>query len=116
MEKASRFAELIRQHEESGLTIKDFCFNQGIARSTFHYWHKKLRTSNPGKGFIPIVVKPAGTALFTRHNQGSGQPHVYQGKDQDKVLLELVYPNGTQMRIRQDLDLAHLRALVRLFD
>ena len=116
MEKESRFTELIRQQQESGLTIKDFCFNQGIATSTFHYWRKKLRPSSPGNGFIPIVVKSTERALFTRHNQGSGQTHNHQGTDQDKVLLELVYPNGTQMRIRQDLDLAHLRALVRLFD
>ena len=110
------FSELIRQQEESGLTIKDFCFNQGIARSTFHYWRKKLRKTKREKGFIPIVVNPSISSIPCRTNHSSRQAGSHKGIDQDNVFLELVYPNGTQLRIKQDLDLDHLRALIRLFD
>jgi hypothetical protein len=34
----------------------------------------------------------------------------------DDVLLEVVYPNGTKLRIKKDIDLTHLRALVCLYE
>jgi hypothetical protein len=116
MEKASRFAELIKQQQESGLSIKDFCYNQDFAPSTFHYWRKKLRRSKQEKGFIPLIVKSPGTTLSNRNNHSSQPGQTYPAMDEDQVLLELVYPNGTRLRIKKDLDLAHLRSLIRLFD
>ena len=114
MDKASRFTELIRQQQESGLSIKDFCYNQGIAQSTFHYWRKKLRRSK--QEFIPLIVKSPATALPGKSSSGSRQSRNHIVTDQDEALLELVYTNGTHLLIKQDLDLDHLRALIRLFD
>lgn len=111
MEKETRFEKLIQQQQESGLTIKDFCFNQGIAPSTFHYWRKKIGNSKQEKGFIPLVVKPSNSTMPCRSNHSS-RP----GTNENDALLELVYPNGTCLRIKQDLDLDHLRSLIRLFD
>ena len=34
----------------------------------------------------------------------------------DHSLLELVYPNGTILRIKDELDLVDLRALIHLYD
>ncbi len=114
MDKASRFSELIRQQQESGLSVKDFCYNQDIAQSTFHYWRKKLRRSK--EEFIPLIVKSPATALPGKPGTGSRQSGNYPATGEDQALLELVYPNGTHLRIKQDLDLDHLRALIRLFD
>ena len=61
------FSELIRQQEESGLTIKDFCFNQGIARSTFHYWRKEwfvLHGMLLIEGLTTIGIKPFSRLVF----------------------------------------------------
>jgi len=114
MDKASRFSELIRQQQESGLSIKDFCYNQGISHSTFHYWYKKLRNSK--REFIPLIVKPPVGALPDKDSSGSRRSGNYPATDEDQVLLELIYPNGTHLRIKQDLDLEHLRALIHLYD
>ena len=114
MDKASKFSELIRQQEESGLSIKDFCYNQGIAQSTFHYWRKKLARSK--QDFIPLIVKSPSTALPGKPGTSPRRSGNYPARDEDQALLELVYPNGTHLRIKQDLDLDHLRALIRLFD
>lgn len=116
MDKASRFSELIRQQQESGLTIKDFCFNQGIALSTFHYWHKKLRRHNSEKGFIPLIVKSADADLHSKYRKGSRQAIASHGSGEDMTLLELIFPNGTLLRVKKDLDLEHLRALIHLYD
>jgi hypothetical protein len=110
MEKASAFSDLIRRQKETGLSINDFCSNEGIPTSTFYYWRKKLRGNNPGKGFIPLIVKPPQTSL----SRGNGKAS-YRGVD-DEVFLELVYPNGTLLRVSRDMDLAQLRALIHLYD
>ncbi|MHA2012219.1 MAG: IS66 family insertion sequence element accessory protein TnpA [Candidatus Helarchaeota archaeon] len=38
MDKSAKYAELIRLQKDSGLTVREFCRNEGIAPSTFYYW------------------------------------------------------------------------------
>jgi hypothetical protein len=106
----SKFLALYHRQQESGLTVKEFCTNEGIAPSTFHYWKKKLSKHSSGsQDFIPLVVKspqPLSDQNFSSLAQSS----------EAGTLLELVYPNGTQLRIKKDLDLTQLRALICLFD
>mgnify|MGYP006307366755 FL=1 len=109
MQKEAIFKELIAEHKESGLTILDFCSNHGIAPSTFHYWKKKLSNKPGRKDFIPLIVKPSGEDL----PKGSECSETSPGKE---TLLELVYPNGTVLRLKQSFDLAQLRALIHLYD
>ena len=116
MEKASRFSELLRRHKESGLSVSDFCSNEDIPTSTFYYWKRKLRSGNQDKGFIPLLVKTPEANFVTKKGKASRQALSYQQEDEDTTLLELVYPNGTLLRIKKDLDLAHLRALINLYD
>jgi hypothetical protein len=110
MEKSSIFSELIRRHKETGLSIKNFCSNECIPTSTFYYWRKKLQGSSPEKGFIPLIIKSPETVLSRSYGKASYQ------EPEDNVFLELVYPNGTLLRVKKDLDLAHLRALIHLYD
>jgi len=109
MQKQARFRELIEEHRESGLTIIDFCSNHGIAPSTFHYWKKKLSKESVSKNFIPLVVKPSGVDM----PEGSTCSEIATRKE---AILELVYPNGTLLRLKHDLDLALLRTLIHLYD
>ncbi len=114
MQKEDRYRELLAQQQESGLTIKEFCSNHGIALATFHYWKKKLCSKKPGrKDFIPLVVK-TGTSLGATGN-GNDPQALHSGLER-KALFEFVYPNGTLLRVTSDLDLAHLRTLIHLYD
>ncbi len=117
MQKEAKFQELIRQQQSSGLTVRDFCANEGVAYSTFYYWRKKLQGNRGKNEFIPLIVKSPGSIL----SQGQSRSSRDQGfkpdqMTEDHLLLELVYPNGTLLRIKNDLDLAHLRALIHLYD
>ena len=109
----SKFLELQRRQQESGLTVIEFCSNEAIAPATFYYWKKKLKkNSNENPDFIPLVVK--SSPVFSGQ-QYTDQTKIPQAGETD-ALLELVYPNGTRLRIKKDLDLAQLRALICLFD
>jgi hypothetical protein len=111
MQKETRFFELIKLQRDSGLSVREFCSNEGIAPSTFYYWHKKLMGKDSGRrnNFIPLLLKSPGEGIF----RGATCPEISANKD---FLIELVYPNGTMLRIRNDLDLADLRALIHLYE
>lgn len=114
MQKESRFRELISLQQDSGLTVREFCSNQGVAPATFYYWRKKLWNRKGKKDFIPLIVKSSESSL----TQGYNRHRDYQPEQiaEEHALLELVYPNGTILRVKNDLDLAHLRALIHLYD
>ncbi len=117
MQKDSRYHELIRLQQASGLTVRDFCSNEGIAYSTFYYWRKKLQGNRGKSDFIPLVVKSPVATLSPGFSKSIGDPGFQPGQmTESELLLELVYPNGTVLRIKNDLDLAHLRALIQLCD
>jgi hypothetical protein len=107
----SKILDLIKRQKETGLNISAFCSNEGIPKSTYYYWRKKL--SEPGKRFIPLLVNstpvqitgPAKSCLREQNEDHTSG---------DDFLLELVYPNGARLRVRGDTDLAHLRSLVCL--
>ena len=47
---------VIKEWELSGLTKKEFCSQQGIAQSVFHYWYKRCKQENNTGGFVPVRV------------------------------------------------------------
>ena len=110
----TKFLDLYRRHQESGLTVREFCSNEGIPPSTFYYWQKKVKKIDTVRDFIPLLVDPPQPV--TPQSYVKSHPPVPGSRNIDDALLELVYPNGTKLRIRQDLDLAHLRTLVCLLD
>lgn len=109
----SKFQKLYRRQQESGLTVKDFCSNEAIAPATFYYWKKKFKKNNNGHpDFIPLVVDSSPTFSGQSIANQASIPQI----GEPDALLELVYLNGTRLRIKKDLDLAQLRSLICLFD
>jgi hypothetical protein len=111
----SKFLDIYHRHKESGLSVKDFCSNEGIKESTFYYWRKKLANQGRIKNFIPLVVNNSAPPVKPGHQNGSRQTVTPEGTS-DGFLLELVYTNGTKLRVKNDIDLAHLRTLITLND
>ena len=109
MLNSSKFIKLQERQKESGLSVRGFCSNEGIAPSSFYYWLKKINNEANGKRFIPLVVKSAGENVNPFF-----QSELSQGQRVDGPLLEITYPNGITLRVKNDLDLVQLRALVLL--
>lgn len=110
------FTQLFRDYQESGLNVRDFCSNQGIAPSSFYYWRKKLVGSDnedQPKRFVPLVL-----------DSGSTDDRVYNNRVNirrlDKGLfttpIEFVFPNGTKMILRDAIDMSMLKTIVHLID
>jgi hypothetical protein len=105
----SKVSDLVERQKGSGLSIRGFCSNEGIAPSTFYYWKKKISQDQDGHRFIPLVVQsPGSVASTTTHRPGNNVV--------ENTPLEIIYPNGTALRIRHTIDLAGLRSLVSLLD
>ncbi len=43
--RLSHWAQVMRERQESGQSIKGYCRQTGIAVNTYHYWQRKLRAS-----------------------------------------------------------------------
>jgi hypothetical protein len=108
----SKILDLINRQKETGLSITAFCANEGIPKSSYFYWRKKL-SKEPGKRFIPILVNPTAVPITgpAKSCLGGKNEHHTSGDD---FLLELVYPNGARLRVKGDPDLDYLRSLVCL--
>ena len=113
------FKEIYARYKESGLTIKDFCSNEGIKRKRFSFWKAKLKgpkTNAAAKGkFIPVNMGAGGHALsgktpapasfFSPDFPSSGQP---------QSVCEIVYPNGVTVRLNGPVSSEILQTLIFL--
>lgn len=41
--RLSHWAEIMRQHQESGMSIKAYCKDMGFHENIYYYWRRKLR-------------------------------------------------------------------------
>lgn len=111
----NKFITLLNRQQESGLSVKDFCSNEGIAKSSFYYWKKKLRRNPRPKRFIPLMVESTQPVL-QKHSKGHQIVSTGHAQIQGDLLLEVVYPNGTMVRIKKDIDLTMLKTLIYLYE
>ena len=110
----SKILELIKRQKETGLTISAFCINEGIPKSSYYYWRKKL-SKDPWKRFIPLLVNGIPSTLSGSSKNFTSEQHEHHISG-DVFPMEISYPNGTTLRLKHPLDLAGLRSLVLLVD
>jgi len=84
---------IVEVWQQSGLSKKTFCAEQGITYHRFHYWHQRYKIrhvtpANDGPSFIPLDL---------RFNTASA---------------ELIYPDGRRIVFHQGVDAAYLKALL----
>ena len=105
----SRFEQLYQEYQESGLNVKDFCANQAFAPSSFYYWRKKLQATEqrePSGNFIPLVV---GSEQVTTHSIG-------KHPNKTNHTIEIIFPNGTKVRVGDNVSMQFLKRIIHLFD
>ncbi len=109
------FQDLLNRQKESGLTVRDFCANEGIVPSTYYYWLKKSKAKEAQPTmFIPLIATSGKIPALKKNHQLQVPP---ASKECDSpVFLELVFPNGIVIKVRNQVDLPLLQKLVHLYD
>jgi len=92
--KNEQWRELIAEHERSGMSVRRFCKERGVAEHRLFYWRKRLRT----------VQQPVRFALVER-----GAAPV---EPTEKTGLELVLLSGERLRIGTGVDAKTLRMVL----
>jgi hypothetical protein len=72
--KADEMRSHIEARAKSNLTVEQYCKDNGLLRSSYYYWHKKLTVQNKPGSFVPL----------TFHGQPQGE-------------IRITYPNGVHI-------------------
>ena len=91
--KAEEWAERIAAQGRRGMSVKQFCKEQGLTEYSFYAWRKRLQQSGPMR--FALVERNA------RRQERTAEP-----------VLELVLATGERLRIGTGVDTATLRAVL----
>lgn len=72
---------------KSGLTVSEYCKQNGVVKSGYYYWLKKLNAINQPSGFTAISVAKNAS-------------------------VEISYPNGVQLSFSGEINAVTVKALV----
>lgn len=116
----TQFKEIYSSYESSGLSIRSFCRNEGINEAKFYYWKRRLKHFlSPSSGFIPIQIESGRTGLSAM-SQGkfpTGFNSVFNSLPESPIsssCFEIVYPNGTRLKLQGIADYELIKSLILL--
>ena len=90
--RAESWRQRIAEQVRSGLSVKQFCQQQGLTEPSFYFWRKRLAQPQPIR--------------FALVETGSGRPPATEPG------LELVLTTGERLRIGADVDATMLRRVL----
>ena len=91
--RQTRWAELIRQHGASKLSVSAFCREHGVSEQSFYNWRKRLSTS----GTVRFALVEANAPVT-----------------KESLPVELVLASGDRLRIAPGTDAATLRTVLHV--
>jgi putative transposase len=89
MDRAQEYHNIVQERLDSGKSVKEFCEERGIRPSLYYYWRKKHLDQRESK-FQHIQVSSSGP--------GAG--------------MRILYPNGVQLELYGEVNLAQIRTLI----
>jgi hypothetical protein len=88
-----KWAELIRQQQESGVSVSVFCRERGFSDQAFYYWRKRLSGRDPVR--FALVAAEAATSI-------------------EPAPIELLLASGDRLRIAPGTDALTLRTVLNV--
>ena len=89
----TKWTELIRQQQQSGLSVSAFCRDRGFSDQALYYWRKRLSGREP----VRFALVTAGAATTT-----------------DTAPIELLLVSGDRLRIAPGTDALTLRTVLNI--
>jgi transposase len=93
--KTDEWAERIAVQQHSGISVKQFCKEQGLTEGSFYAWRKRLQKREPVR--------------FALVDRGAAQRELAT-----EAALELVMATGERLRIGAGVDAATLRTVLEV--
>ena len=93
--KAGEWAERIAAQQRSGMSVKQFCKEQGLTEYSFYAWRKRLQGTGPVR--FALVERSA------RRQERTAEP-----------IMELVLATGERLRIGPGVDITTLRIVLNV--
>ena len=93
--KADEWAERIATQQRSGMSVKQFCKDQGLTEYSFYAWRKRLQGTGPVR--FALVERSA------RRQERTAEP-----------IMELVLATGERLRIGPGVDITTLRIVLNV--
>lgn len=89
--REKKWADVIRQQQQSGISVSAFCRDRGFSDQTFYNWRKRLAGREP----VRFALVAAGTASSA-----------------DQSPIELLLASGDRLRIASGADADTLRTVL----
>jgi len=99
IEKEEFWRLALREHQQSGLTIRAFCQREGLSEPSFYAWRKKIKNRN--SSHEPDPVSELGKLVPL---------DIIDSTDNDS--LEIVTPGGFTLRRTHAVETSRLAALI----
>jgi hypothetical protein len=93
--KVDEWAERIAGQQRSGISVKQFCKEQGVTEGAFYAWRKRLQKKEPVR-FALVDRRAARQEALT------------------EAAMELVMATGERLRIGAGVDAATLRTVLEV--
>ena len=104
-QRLAHWRTLIAEHVQSGLSITTFCRQRQISKSGFHRWKTVTTTLDSGGPLQPMPP--------SKRRDTPASPVFVPVRVVPEVLVEVVLPNGVQLRLPLSADVAHVARLVK---
>jgi hypothetical protein len=100
---------LLRRQQLSGLTVRDFCSQHGLAESAFHFWRREIARRNDEQRAASALCAPAAEPAFVPVSLTAPQ-------DRAESAIDIRLSNGQRLRVRGGCDRQLLADLVALLE
>ena len=119
LQKESYWRGMIRQQENSGLSIREFCNQQGISVTSMYGWRSELKkrdrtTSRDSTSAATPRVKRSKPKVAVTTASSTDFIPIQLG--QLRPTLELLHPRGYQLRIPNGFDTVTLQQTIEVLD
>ena len=101
-EKAAYWRQQVDGFQASGLSVKNYCAQEGIAVATLHYWRKRFADAvepqsmvNGTEGFLPVTLAPVRPSVSP---------------------VEIHLLSGRSLKLTAPMDAGWLHTLVRVLE
>lgn len=103
--RLAHWTQIIRERNESGLSVKAYCKNAGFHENVYYYWQRKLREAAceqmNASGFAEVKLEVSPTQLALPEAGRQGQLHMEVGGI--RISADSAYPQAKLASLLREL-------------